>query len=136
MHVHPRSPHARVDVLASVPPRPGPPSTARWRSPTRSHPHDPVRDQPPAPLLPAADRRRHDEAHVRRTRTTGCPHKGFARYWTVTTADGRVRGPGLGLPPPRWPESLGIGGLVCFYNEKVDLEIDGVVIDRPRTHFS
>jgi hypothetical protein len=34
------------------------------------------------------------------------------------------------------PESAGIAGLVCFYNDRVDLEVDGVVqprlSDRPR----
>lgn len=34
------------------------------------------------------------------------------------------------------PESEAIAGHVCFYNEKVDLEIDGVLVDRPRTKFS
>ena len=34
------------------------------------------------------------------------------------------------------PESEPIAGLVCFYNEKVDLEIDGVMIERPTTKFS
>jgi hypothetical protein len=27
-------------------------------------------------------------------------------------------------------------GLACFYNEKVDIGIDGVRLARPRTHFS
>jgi len=34
------------------------------------------------------------------------------------------------------PESEGIAGLVCFDNEKVDLEVDGVLQDRPLTTFS
>ena len=29
-----------------------------------------------------------------------------------------------------------IAGHVCFYNEKVDIEIDGHPIERPRTKFS
>jgi len=26
--------------------------------------------------------------------------------------------------------------MVCFYNEEVDLEIDGVTVERPHTEFS
>jgi uncharacterized protein (DUF427 family) len=33
------------------------------------------------------------------------------------------------------PESQKIAGLGCFYNEKVDLYVDGVLQPRPRTHF-
>ena len=31
---------------------------------------------------------------------------------------------------------LPIAGLVAFYNEKVDLTVDGVLLERPATHFS
>ena len=34
------------------------------------------------------------------------------------------------------PESQKIAGLACFYNEKVDLYVDGLLQQRPRTHFS
>ena len=34
------------------------------------------------------------------------------------------------------PESQKIAGLACFYDEKVDMFIDGAAQDRPRTHFS
>jgi len=34
------------------------------------------------------------------------------------------------------PESAGIAGLVSFYNEKVDIVVDGVREDRPKTIFS
>lgn len=33
-------------------------------------------------------------------------------------------------------ESAKIEGLVCFYNEKVEIEVDGEVLDSPRTVFS
>ena len=33
-------------------------------------------------------------------------------------------------------ESHKVAGLACFYNEKVDLYIDGELQDRPRTQFS
>jgi uncharacterized protein (DUF427 family) len=34
------------------------------------------------------------------------------------------------------PESQKIAGLACFYNEKVDLYLDGVLQDRAQTKFS
>jgi uncharacterized protein (DUF427 family) len=34
------------------------------------------------------------------------------------------------------PESQKIGGTACFYNEKVDLYVDGALQERPRTPFS
>ena len=33
-------------------------------------------------------------------------------------------------------ESVRIAGLACFYNEKVDLCVDGVLEERPHTKFS
>ena len=34
------------------------------------------------------------------------------------------------------PESIRIAGLIVFYNERVDLYVDGVAQPRPTTHFS
>jgi uncharacterized protein (DUF427 family) len=30
---------------------------------------------------------------------------------------------------------LPIAGLVAFYNEKIDIDVDGQLLPRPRTHF-
>ncbi len=66
---------------------------------------------------------------------THCPYKGEAEYWSVRAA-------GTVHPDLAWsyrspfPESQKIAGLVCFYNEKVDLYVDGVLQDRPNTKFS
>ena len=63
------------------------------------------------------------------------PYKGNARYWSVTVADTTHEDLVWGYDFPL-PESIRVAGLVCFYNEKVDLVIDGVPLDRPKTHFS
>jgi hypothetical protein len=34
-----------------------------------------------------------------------------------------------------WPSALPIAGMVAFYNEKVDLRVDGHELERPKTHF-
>ena len=66
---------------------------------------------------------------------TSCPYKGNARHWTVTAGDTRHENLAWGYDFPL-PESIGVAGLVCFYNEKVDLYVDGVLEERPKTMFS
>lgn len=65
---------------------------------------------------------------------TACPYKGTARYWSVTvdgeTHDNLVWGYDAPLP-----ESQKILGLVAFYNEKVDIYVDDVLRERPKTKF-
>lgn len=67
--------------------------------------------------------------------TTRCPYKGTATYWTVTTPAGEHADLAWSYPTPL-PESTGIAGLIAFYDEKVDVTVDGVPQDRPRTPFS
>jgi uncharacterized protein (DUF427 family) len=66
---------------------------------------------------------------------TACPYKGSARYWSIMV-DGQLH-PDLvwGYPDPI-PENPKLEGLVCFYNEHVDLVIDGVAQARPVTPWS
>ena len=66
---------------------------------------------------------------------TGCPYKGFARYWNVVVGDEVHEDLGWSYPTPL-PEAQPVAGLVCFYNERVDLEVDGVALERPKTKFS
>jgi len=64
-----------------------------------------------------------------------CPYKGAASYWSVDTGSGTH-------PDIVWiyrtplPESQKIAGLACFYNEKVDVYLDGELQERPRSKFS
>ena len=67
---------------------------------------------------------------------TACPYKGrTSDYWS-STAGSRLR------PDLAWSYEfptaalLPIAGLVAFYNERVDLSIDGESLERVRTHFS
>jgi len=67
--------------------------------------------------------------------TTRCPYKGVATYWSV-------RAGGEELADLAWcyaapiPEIPKIEGLVCFYNEKVDIDVDGEREERPVSPFS
>ena len=67
--------------------------------------------------------------------SSACPYKGWAEYWSVFTGGSTHEDLAWGYRTPL-PESAAIAGLVCFYNEKVDIEIDGVAIERPKTQFS
>jgi uncharacterized protein (DUF427 family) len=67
--------------------------------------------------------------------TTGCPYKGTAEYWSVRTGATLERDLAWSYPRPL-PESQKVAGLVCFYNERVDLVVDGQPLDRPHTKFS
>jgi len=62
---------------------------------------------------------------------TRCPWKGVARY--LSHPD--VPDVAWSYPDPI-PENPKIRDLICFYNERVDLVIDGVRQERPRTPFS
>jgi uncharacterized protein (DUF427 family) len=64
-----------------------------------------------------------------------CPYKGQAAYWSVRAGD-RVHADLAWSYRTPLPESQKIAGLVAFYNEKVDLYVDGVLQERPHTKFS
>ncbi len=66
---------------------------------------------------------------------TACPYKGVAEYRTVAIGAARHEDVAWSYPSPL-PESQKIAGLVCFYNEKVDLIVDGEPLERPKTKFS
>lgn len=54
---------------------------------------------------------------------TRCPYKGVASYYAVAAADGLGSDLAWYYPDPL-PEAGRIGGLVCFYNDRVELEVD------------
>jgi uncharacterized protein (DUF427 family) len=67
---------------------------------------------------------------------TECPYKGTTSgYWSVRV--GETTCPDLAWTydfPTR--QLLPIAGLIAFYNEKVDIAVDGRLLARPVTHFS
>jgi uncharacterized protein (DUF427 family) len=64
-----------------------------------------------------------------------CPYKGQAEYWSVRAGDALHEDVAWSYPTPL-PESLGVAGHIAFYDEKVDVFVDGVRQERPRTKFS
>ncbi len=66
---------------------------------------------------------------------TDCPYKGTAQYWSVTAGGEIFDDIVWGYKAPV-EESIRIAGLVSFYNEKVDIYVDGVLEERPKSVFS
>jgi uncharacterized protein (DUF427 family) len=66
---------------------------------------------------------------------THCPYKGDAVYWSLKVGAETFPDFVWSYPHPI-PEIPKIENLLCFYNEKVDLYVDGVLQERPVSPFS
>jgi uncharacterized protein (DUF427 family) len=129
---HPRDPHTRIDILPSsrhVRIEVDGVTVAESSNPTLLFETGlPVRYYLPKThvrldLLTHTD----SESH--------CPYKGQAEYWSVRTGDTVHEDIAWSYPTPL-PESLGVAGHIAFYDEKVDVFVDGVRQERPHTKFS
>jgi uncharacterized protein (DUF427 family) len=117
---HPKDPYHRIDILASsrhVRISYGGVLLAESRRPMLLFETGlPVRY-----YLPAEDVRTDlfeaSDSHTR------CPYKGVASYYSLRTEDGLAADLAWYYPDPT-PEAGRIGGLVCFYNERVQLDVD------------
>ena len=67
-------------------------------------------------------------------KATGCAYKGTASYWSLEVGGDLVDDVVWTYPTPL-PESVKIAGLASFYNERVDIVVDGVLQERPVTVF-
>ncbi len=132
VYVHPRDPYTRVDIL---------PTSRRIRIEVDG---ETVADStsgrilfetglPPRYYLPKTDVRM--ELLTPTEHGTSCPYKGDATYWSVTVG-GSVHDNIVWSYPFPTKESADVAGLVCFYNERVDLYVDEVHQERPKTHFA
>jgi uncharacterized protein (DUF427 family) len=130
--VHPRDPYTRVDIL---------PTSRHVRVEVdgvvlADSTHARVLFEtglPPRWYLPKVDVRM--DLLVPTASVTRCPYKGQARYWSAQVGDRLVPDLAWSYPTPL-PESVRIAGLIAFYNEHVDLVIDGERQTRPKTKFS
>jgi uncharacterized protein (DUF427 family) len=129
---HPRDPHSRVDALPSsrhievsldgvvLADSRRPVLLFETGLPTRYYlPREDVRFDA---LVPTSNRSR-------------CPYKGAAEeYWSIP---GRADGDNIAWSYAEPFPAVGrIAGLVAFYNELVDISVDGVPQERPRSVFS
>jgi uncharacterized protein (DUF427 family) len=88
---------------------------------------------PPRFYLPKPDVRM--DLLVPSDKQTHCPYKGTSGYWSVRAGEQTRADLAWSYPTPL-PESEKIAGLVCFYDERVDVYLDGVHQPRPKTPFS
>ena len=132
VYTHPRDPYSRVDILAS-----SRHVRVEVDGVTVADSHQPrilfETGLPPRYYLPLTDVRM-DLLRPSATQTH-CPYKGTAAYWSVDTGDAEHQDIVWIYRTPL-PESQKIAGLACFYDEKVDVYLDGEQQPRPRTHFS
>jgi uncharacterized protein (DUF427 family) len=66
---------------------------------------------------------------------TRCAYKGEALHWSARLGDRLVPDVAWTYEDPR-PEVAPIRGRICFYNERVDLDVDGAAAERPQTPWS
>ena len=130
--VHPRDPYTRIDVLGSS--RHVEVMIDGVRVADSHQPRILFETGLPARYyLPLTDVRM--DLLVPSDSESHCPYKGTASYWSVVI-DGKVHEDVLWTYHTPIPESQKVAGLVCFYNERVDMVIDGVAQERPKTKFS
>lgn len=133
VYVHPRSPYSRVDAirstrrvtieLAGVPlaESSSPVLVFETGLPTRYYLNPTEVDF--SCLEPSAT-------------TTQCPYKGRTTgYWTAHLGGETYRDIAWTYAFPT-RQLAPIAGLIAFYNERVDLSVDGERLDRPRTHLT
>jgi uncharacterized protein (DUF427 family) len=130
--VHPRDPHKRVDVM---------PSSRHVKvvleGETIAETHRPYllfeTDLPTRYYIPPMDVRLDLLEHSERL--TQCPYKGQAEYWSLRQGEQLHKDLVWSYPYPI-PECTKIAQLMAFFNERVDLYVDGELQPRPKTPWS
>ena len=129
---HARDPYHRVDVLRS-----SRHVRVEVDGETLAETHRPLllieTGLPPRWYVPRADVRL-DLLRPTQTRTT-CPYKGEASYFSALVGDTEHRNLAWSYEAPI-PECPKIEQAICFFNERVDLVVDGERQERPRTQWS
>jgi uncharacterized protein (DUF427 family) len=130
--VHPRDPHKRVDALQS-----SRHVRVDLEGETLAESGRPVllfeSNLPVRYYLPREDVRM--DALTPSSKQTRCPYKGTASYWSAATG-GRTHEDIAWTYPDPIRECPQIRDLVCFFNERTDITVDGEVVGRPDTHWS
>ncbi len=131
--VHPRSPYTRVDALRS-------------NRPVRVELDGVVLAESASPVM-VFETGLPTRYYISRTdvrfehlipadTVTACPYKGMTSgYWSVRAGGDVHKDLAWAYDFPT-RQLLPITGMVAFYNEKVDIFLDGQPLERPQTHFS
>jgi uncharacterized protein (DUF427 family) len=132
VYTHARSPYARIDILATS--RPVRVELEGIVLAESTHAHILFETGlPPRWYVPKVDVQMNLFAPT--DTVTHCPYKGQAEYWSVRVGDHVVDDVAWSYRTPL-AESQKVAGMVAFYNERVDLFIDGERQERPHTKFS
>ena len=132
VYTHARDPHTRVDILASsrhIRVEIDGVTVADSRSPRILF----ETGLPPRYYLPLTDVR--TELLRPSDTLTHCPYKGSASYWSVDTGTS-VHTDVVWIYRAPLPESQKVAGLAAFFDERVDVFVDGVEQRRPQTKWS
>jgi uncharacterized protein (DUF427 family) len=132
VYTHARDPHTRIDILAS-----SRHVRVEVDGVTVADSHSPrilfETGLPPRYYLPLTDIR--TDLLRASSSQSHCPYKGTASYWSVESGT-NVHEDIVWIYRTPLPESQKIAGLAAFYDEKVDVFVDGVQQRRPHTKFS
>jgi uncharacterized protein (DUF427 family) len=132
VYTHPRDPHTRVDILASsrhVRIEIDGVTVADSASPRILF----ETGLPPRYYLPLTDVR--TDLLRASDSVSHCPYKGTAAYWSVDTGTS-VHKDVVWIYRTPLPESQKVAGLAAFYDERVDVFVDGVHQRQPHTKWS
>jgi uncharacterized protein (DUF427 family) len=131
IYTHPRDPYSRIDVLSS---------SRHFRAVLdgvviAESPNSMILFEtglPPRYYVPITAL---NQDLLRRSDTvTHCPYKGAATYWSVQIGDKLHEDLIWDYRTP-FPEVQKITGMAAVYNEKVDIFIDGVLQERPKSRY-
>jgi uncharacterized protein (DUF427 family) len=132
VYTHPRNPYTRVDILRS-----SRHVKVVLDGVTLAETHRPSilfeTGLPPRYYMPLSDVC--GELLRPSVKKTHCPYKGAANYFSVEVNDQTYEDL-MWIYRTPLPESQKIAGLVSFYNENVDLYVDGNLQERPKTKFA
>lgn len=130
--IHPKDPFKRIDLLQST--RPilvSIDGVQVAKTNTSTHLYEtglPCRYYIPLTAI--------DQGILRPSKTrTQCPYKGEAEYYSVEV-NGKLHEDVIWYYNQPLLECAKVESLCCFYNEKVDIELDGRKLERPETPFS
>ena len=130
--VHPRDPYHRIDVLYSsrhIEVSVNGVKVADSRRPRLLF----ETNMPTRYYLPKLDVRM--DMLAASDTSSACPYKGVASYWSLTSREVPLQDVAWGYGTPLLAASK-VTGLICFYNEKVDITVDGVAQERPKNGFA
>ena len=132
MFVHPRDPYHRIDVLRS-----SRHVRASLEGELLADSRRPMAvfesNLPPRWYLPRED----VSARLVPSETiTTCGYKGRASYYSVELSSGNTVNDIIWYYPDPMPEAVQLGDLLCFFNERVDIELDGELQERPLSAWS